>query len=161
MLVLSISTSYKIQVKNVFSKNNGKFTKPYFSQLQTSIFFTNQLILFTILAQINYFTTLIFRHQEIVSQSESSDLTDLMLTSLLNTRLAMVIKELTELRVKNDRCTNDLEQSMNKCADLRSQAAEANGRLLRSQQKHASGILIIFLKRKWANRLIWGRFFDV
>lgn len=78
------------------------------------------------------------RHQEIVSQSESSDLTDLMLTSLLNTRLAMVIKELTELRVKNDRCTNDLEQSMNKCADLRSQAAEANGRLLRSQQKHAS-----------------------
>ena len=90
----------------------------------------------------NHFTNLIFRHQEIVSQSESSDLTDLMLTSLLNTRLAMVIKELTELRVNNDRCTNDLEQSMNKCADLRSQAAEANGRLLRSQQKHASGTYI-------------------
>ena len=80
-----------------------------------------------------------------MSLSESSDLTDLMLTSLLNTRLAMVIKELTELRVKNDRCTNDLEQSMNKCADLRSQAAEANGRLLRSQQKHASGIYQIDL----------------
>ena len=93
----------------------------------------------------NHFTNLIFRHQEIVSQSESSDLTDLMLTSLLNTRLAMVIKELTELRVNNDRCTNDLEQSMNKCADLRSQAAEANGRLLRSQQKHASGIYQIDL----------------
>ena len=136
MLLLLVSTSY------VLSRNNRKFPKPYFSLVQTSISFYNQLILFTILAKKNYFTTLIFRHQEIVSQSESSDLTDLMLTSLLNTRLAMVIKELTELRVKNDRCTNDLEQSMNKCADLRSQAAEANGRLLRSQQKHASGTYI-------------------
>ena len=83
-----------------------------------------------------------------MSQSEPSTVTDLMLTTLLNTRLAMVIKELTEVRANSDRCFNDLDQSVKKCADLRSQAAEANGRLLRCQQKHASGILLIDLSEK-------------
>ena len=79
-----------------------------------------------------------------MSQSEPSTVTDLMLTTLLNTRLAMVIKELTELRSQNESCVSQLEQSVKKCAELRTQAAEANGRLLRCQQKHASGTYIIF-----------------
>jgi len=78
------------------------------------------------------------RHQEIASQKESNTVTDLMLSTLLNTRLAIVIKELTEVRANNVNCLKDLDQSVKKCADLRSQAAEANGRLLRCQQKHAS-----------------------
>ena len=91
-----------------------------------------------------FFENIFLRHQQIVNQSESSTVTDLMLTTLLNTRLAVVIKELTELRSRNESCVSQLEQSVKKCAELRTQAAEANGRLLRCQQKHASGTYIIF-----------------
>ena len=58
--------------------------------------------------------------------------------TLLNARLALVVKELNELRTQNDRNQADLERSVKKCADLRSQTAEANGRLLKCQQKHAA-----------------------
>ena len=58
--------------------------------------------------------------------------------TLLNARLALVVKELNELRTQNDRNQTDLERSVRKCADLRSQTAEANGRLLKCQQKHAA-----------------------
>ena len=91
-----------------------------------------------------------------MNQSEPSTVTaDLMLTTLLNTRLAVVIKELTELRSRNESCVSQLEQSVKKCAELRTQAAEANGRLLRCQQKHASGIYYIsyFIAYLWANNL--------
>ena len=59
-------------------------------------------------------------------------------TTLLNARLSLVVKELNELRVQNERNQTDLERSVKKCADLRSQTAEANGRLLKCQQKHAA-----------------------
>ena len=58
--------------------------------------------------------------------------------SLLNARLSLVVKELNELRTQNDRCVSELERSVRRCADLRSQTAEANGRLLKCQQKHHS-----------------------
>ena len=59
-------------------------------------------------------------------------------TALLNARLALVVKELNDLKNQNNRNVAELERSLKKCADLRSQTAEANGRLLRNQQKHAS-----------------------
>ncbi len=58
--------------------------------------------------------------------------------ALLNARLGIVIKELSSLKSENNRNVNELERSLKKCTDLRSQAAEANGRLLRNQQQHVS-----------------------
>lgn len=58
--------------------------------------------------------------------------------ALLNARLGLVIKELSELRQQNDRNAADLDRSLKKSADLRSQTAEAHGRLLKLQQKHTA-----------------------
>ena len=64
-------------------------------------------------------------------------------TALLNARLGLVVKELNELKSQNNRNVVELERSLKKSADLRSQTAEANGRLLRCQQKHASELVAV------------------
>lgn len=73
--------------------------------------------------------------EELEKKSQESSVA---FSALLNARLGLVIKELSELRLINDRNATDLDRTLKKSADLRSQAAEANGRLLRSQQKHAA-----------------------
>jgi hypothetical protein len=72
--------------------------------------------------------------QKVTSMSSSNDGS---FSVLLNARLGLVVKELTEMRSENDRNASNLERSLKKCTDLRSQTAEANGRLLRCQHKHA------------------------
>ena len=57
-----------------------------------------------------------------------------------NSNFKRLFLTFAEVRANNVNCLKDLDQSVKKCADLRSQAAEANGRLLRCQQKHASGM---------------------
>ena len=79
------------------------------------------------------------RSQECMSsESEDSSTSGRTFTALLNARLSLVVKELSELKSQNNQNVSELERSLKKCADLRSQTAEANGRLLRCQQKHAS-----------------------
>ena len=83
-----------------------------------------------------------------VSMNDSEE-KSLILTTLLSTRLSLVVKELSDLRSQSDRCVNELERSMKKCADLRSQTAEANGRLLRLQQKQACILRPLFTKKQF------------
>ena len=71
------------------------------------------------------------------SNKQACNLSSTVLTTLLNARLSLVVKELNELRLQNERNQADLERSLKKCGELRSQTAEANGRLLKCQQKHA------------------------
>lgn len=63
------------------------------------------------------------------------------LKTLLIMRLSLVVKELSDLRSQNDRCVNELERSVKRYADLRSQTAEANGRLIQCQKKHHSELV--------------------
>ena len=72
------------------------------------------------------------------SSNKQGNLSSTVLTTLLNARLSLVVKELNELRLQNERNQADLERSLKKCGELRSQTAEANGRLLKCQQKHAA-----------------------
>ena len=72
------------------------------------------------------------------SSNKPGNLSSTVLTTLLNARLSLVVKELNELRLQNERNQADLERSLKKCGELRSQTAEANGRLLKCQQKHAA-----------------------
>ena len=76
-------------------------------------------------------------------ETTSASNTSKTFTALLNARLGLVVKELNELKCQNNRNVVELERSLKKSADLRSQTAEANGRLLRCQQKHASELVAV------------------
>jgi len=80
--------------------------------------------------------------QDTVETTSASN-TSKTFTALLNARLGLVVKELNELKCQNNRNVVELERSLKKSADLRSQTAEANGRLLRCQQKHASELVAV------------------
>lgn len=71
-------------------------------------------------------------------KANSSEDTSPMLLALLNARLFLTVKELNEMRSQKESCVNELDRSVKKCAEFRSQAAEANGRLLRDKHKHHS-----------------------